>query len=516
VALSLMEIQLFQRLFSGSQEAYGIHSSSSKNADGKVEGSNFTKVAKPTESVYVDHLTGKQGIGIIPICTDNMCFFAVIDVDNYSSNAALMARAQKYGFPIIPFRSKSGGLHLYFFFSSPEKAAIIVSALKRIVRALGLPKQTEIFPKQTKLSGASKGNWINLPYFNAEKTERYMLRKDGSAAPLEEALVLCEASKLTVEKLNSFIDSLPLSDAPPCLQNIYLMGSTSHRNAYLFSIARYYKAKIGDAFEYSVVEANAELEDPISLKELSDTIIQSHKKKDYSYKCKDEPLCSLCDKDECKKRAYGIGAENVSELSFEELTQFKAEPPHYTWKVNSVELKFYSESEIIYQMKFRELAFRELHLLPFKIKDETWTKIVNNALANLQIVTPEEGEEISPGALFIDYIVEFLTKRAMAANKEQILVDRVYIDQERKVYVFKSKNLINFLFFQKQFRYYGPAEIQDKLKKMGGGPLRYYVNAENKTVRIWVLPIDALKNFIDAPMDHVDIQFLEEFANEAY
>src|SRR5690606_6621186 len=124
---------------------------------------------------------------------------------------------------------------------------------------------------------------------------------------------------------------------------------------------------------------------------------------------------------------------------------------HYGWKINGSELKFYSEAEIIYQTKFRELAFRELHILPFKLKDETWTKIVNNALTNLQILTPEEGSDMSPGALFIEYLTEFLTKRAMAANRDQILVDRVYVDNEKKVYVFRSKNLINFLYFQKQF-----------------------------------------------------------------
>ena len=38
-------------------------------------------------------------------------------------------------------------------------------------------------------------------------------------------------------------------------------------------------------------------------------------------------------------------------------------------------MKFYNEADIINQSKFRELCFRNIHKLPFRMKDEQWTKI---------------------------------------------------------------------------------------------------------------------------------------------
>ena len=43
---------------------------------------------------------------------------------------------------------------------------------------------------------------------------------------------------------------------------------------------------------------------------LSDTevniITKQHDKKDWGYKCNDQPMCSLCDKKLCKSRKFGM------------------------------------------------------------------------------------------------------------------------------------------------------------------------------------------------------------------
>ena len=62
------------------------------------------------------------------------------------------------------------------------------------------------------------------------------------------------------------------------------------------------------------------------------------------------------------------------------------------------------------------------------------------------------------------YAAATLAILTLLANKEQILADRVYYDEELSEYVFKPKQLLVFLIQQKQFRYFGLAEIQDKMK----------------------------------------------------
>ena len=45
---------------------------------------------------------------------------------------------------------------------------------------------------------------------------------------------------------------------------------------------------------------------PLGHAQVTKTINQ-HDKKDYQYKCKDQPMCSRCDAPQCRLRKYGIG-----------------------------------------------------------------------------------------------------------------------------------------------------------------------------------------------------------------
>jgi hypothetical protein len=226
----------------------------------------------------------------------------------------------------------------------------------------------------------------------------------------------------------------------------------------------------------------------------------------------------MCNKIECKKRKYGIGGIEISELSYEDFIQYNTDPPYYEWIVNDTSLKFYNEQDIITQTKFRELCFRELHILPVKLKEINWTMIINTALNNIIIKDINEEDDISPGALFKEYLIEFLEDRAHAMTKPQILFDRVYKDDAISSYVFKAKNLIVFLIHQKQFRFYGQTEIQDRLKQLGGMPKKYYIDKDNGAIRVWVLPFTALTKFVDDEPKIADyeIDFTEEYPDEAF
>lgn len=518
MAVSIVELNDFQTLFTGNQEAYGVHIYDTVIEGEKEKGKSFTKTEPIRDAHYADHLNGKQGLGIVPIRKDGTCSFAAIDIDVYDKAITpYLEILYKYDFPLIPFRSKSGGLHLYLFLQNPMKTIKVKGLLEVFRLVLGLNEKVEIFPKQVNLGPGQTGNWINLPYYNAEKTNQYMYNEKGKMILLEEAMEIIKAKLQTEDSLINFLQQLPLSDAPVCLQHIYLFGETNFRNEYLFSLARYYKTKYGDDFEFKVLESNNQLKRPIDTERLTSTVISSHKKRDYSYKCQGEPLNSKCNKEECKRRQYGIGGEEVSDLSYEDFIQYRTDPPYYEWIINTKSLKFYSETDIIQQVRFRALCFRELHILPNRLKETNWTQILNRALQNIQVRESKEGEDISPGTMFKEFLIEFLEKRVLAQNKEQILVDRTFKDEELKAYIFKAKNFTSFLIQQKQFRYYGQTEIQDRLKQLGGTPNRYYVSLKYSTVRVWQLPFEAMKKFIDDKIvDDIKIDFKEEHKDEAF
>lgn len=509
--VSIQVLEEFFNIFKGNENGHGVHIYDKNfiQYSGEKEGEalakkgivhSWTEKDHPvTEELYRDHLEGKRGLGISPVNNNNKCHYAVIDVDIYEKLkiSTYIDLIYETALPLMPFRTKSGGLHLYLFFKDKIPAKEAISLCRTIKYLLGIAKDTEVFPKQEKLEENHIGSWTNLPYYDYENPRTGLINAEHKLVPLQEALTLIEQNRINIKDLDIILNQLPLSDAPPCLQIIYMSRETKFRNLYLFSLARYYKTKNGDDFERKIQEANERLFRPLTPKELDSQVIASHKKKDWSYKCKDEPLHSLCNKEYCKQREYGIGGEVVSDLSFEGLLQIQSDPPKYEWTINGTILQFFSEAEIIKQEKFRELCFRKLKKLPYRLKDANWNKIINSALENMQLKPVQEGDDISSGTFLKEYLTEFFERRTPASNREQILNDRVYKDLELEAYIFKPKNLWHFLISQKSFKDYPPRELESKLKEMRAGPIRYNISTTMGTTRAWMFPFKDLENYKD-------------------
>jgi hypothetical protein len=79
---------------------------------------------------------------------------------------------------------------------------------------------------------------------------------------------------------------------------------------------------------------------PLPRREVS-TIVSSVVKGDYGYRCNEEPICSLCDKDLCRTRKYGIGQNNKTmfhDFIFGGLKKIMTDPPKYLVEVNGKEM----------------------------------------------------------------------------------------------------------------------------------------------------------------------------------
>lgn len=524
--ISIRAINEFRQYFSGNMDAYGVHiPGEATEGSPKKKGQSFTKTAPITEEVYIAHLEGKTGLGIVPFRPDGTINFCVIDIDTYDTDhIETINLIYNSKLPMIPFRSKSGGLHIYTFFSEPVQANKAIKMLGQIKSLMGLPKKTELFPKQTEAKEGAIGNWINLPYFNVAVTKQYALNSTGQPMEFDEMLRAVADKRCTFEQFEEAFKNLPLSDAPPCIQSIYLRRKTDFHNNFLFNIAVYYKAALGDDFEDAVIDANRLLDRPHDLQRLNDTVLSSVKKRHYTYKCNEEPICSLCDKAECRKRKFGIGGSEVTEMDFGELIQYTTDPPYYEWKVDGKSLKFFDEDDIIKQSEFQKLCFRTIHKLPQTLAKPVWTAIVNNSLKNIVVKNINAEEDCSPGSMFMEYLTEFLTRRAPADNKRQILTDRVYKDEEYRtsvnnvmpVYIFRIKNLVNFLTVTKNFKAYTNVQIHERLVRLGAFTVRYNVGGEAGTARAWAIPVTAVKPFTQEAADDVETSFMDKMEGEDY
>jgi predicted P-loop ATPase len=211
-------VERMMALFAGHGGAHGTYGEPTQEP-GSLKWGIKRSAKTPREPVtpwmWEQHLLGKRALGIIPITENGECRFGCIDVDEYDVNMlALVDRIEVAKLPLLPCRSKSGGMHLFLFLKKLLPAGDVIAALGDMVTRLGLKKKPEIFPKQEELKKDAKhggkdqvGNWIAMPYggcwgapgaatFGGKVREQFGLKKTGAEMTLGEFLRAAEAASL--------------------------------------------------------------------------------------------------------------------------------------------------------------------------------------------------------------------------------------------------------------------------------------------------------------------------------
>jgi len=186
--------------FEGSKVAHGTTKVGRTGRTGKAEADSRIVREPLTEAKIEAHLRGGMGVGGIPINVDNQCKWGALDIDVYDlDHKALQQKIQKLKLPLVHCRTKSGGAHLYLFLDQFYDAKDVREFLTEFAIALG-HSGCEVFPKQdTILSDRGDvGNFINMPYQNADMTMRYAFNEQGEAMDLGEFLDKIEASRVSL------------------------------------------------------------------------------------------------------------------------------------------------------------------------------------------------------------------------------------------------------------------------------------------------------------------------------
>ena len=146
----------------------------------------------------------------------------------------------------------------------------------------------------------SHNNFLNLPYYNGNKSVRYALKENGTSATLEEFFEIYD--KNVVEDLDSIAspEIEVIKDGPPCLQVLCSQGfPTGTRNNGLFNIGVYLKKFDPDNWEKLLEKYNQKhISPPLDHKEVG--VVIKSLQKGYQYKCKDQPIVSFCNVNVCK------------------------------------------------------------------------------------------------------------------------------------------------------------------------------------------------------------------------
>lgn len=475
-------------LFLGLERAYGYYDV--KGVEGKpgekILGKRKTIQATVTDELWHAHLDGDIGIGIVPIDDKSQCHFGAIDIDVYEglNYKAIVKDIYTKNIPIIPFRSKSGGLHLFMFTSEPIPASDMRERLGEIASMLGHGK-AEIFPKQDQILAerGDIGGWINVPYQNHLETTRYAYNAKSDPLTLEEFIDIVETKRLSKKAFNEY--QLPIAkevaDGPPCLQKMLVQGiGAGSRNDSMFNIAVYFKKAIGsEGLNNIIQEINAKYFDPkLSVQELV-RIIESVNKKDYGYSCDRSPLKDHCNRSLCRQRRFGIGGL-VGMPQLTGLTKFDSNPPIWFVDVEGGGRLELATEDLQSQNRFQRKCMDFLNTFPPPMKPQIWQGIVQELMQNVVLI--EAPSHASTKGIMFEYLERFCTSRAQARSVDEILLGKPFTDSGK--HHFRLLDFIDFL-ERNRFREFKPHVISSMIKDTGG--VHKFIKIKGKGVNIWVI-----------------------------
>lgn len=475
----------FHNLFKGRDDAYGVYIIE-RSSSTKVSGRAYTKTEPLIEQHYRDHLDGKDGLGVIPIMPDGMCWWGAIDIDDYKAPLeTLNKQMESMELPLVLCRSKSGGAHIFLFLKEALPALILRNKLFEFAAALGHP-DAELFPKQVEFQDESEvGNWINLPYFEADRTTRYAL-KDGSPLSLDEFLEHAEAQSVTEKQLKEFEPKLidDLQDAPPCLQYLATVGVfVGQKDSSLFNYAVYCKMKYKESWEGELEIINQTYIHPPAKAETILKVIKPHRKKTYFYTCEQAPLKDFCNRELCLGREFGVGQSDGSpKINIGILRKLETEPPIWYLIVEGHDVKF-DTMDLIDQNRFRKVCFESIDILPKKVKDNIWDRILQERLEKVEHINAPV--DAGPEGQFLFHLQNFCTVGTVD-DRDGLLRHRPWVCEEDERTYFQSADLIRYL-NTKKFYAFNTNEIYTAIRSIGGE--NKTLKIKGKVVRVWHTPI---------------------------
>jgi hypothetical protein len=397
----------FHQLFAGRDDVYGTYAISGVDRDKGEKRTGKAKTVIDTEvtvELYEKHLDGEQSLGVVPIRLDGTVSWFAIDVDNYGDDklhSKLAHKIDRLDLPLLVFKSKSGGAHLFCFLIEPAQAGDVREHALKYVKALGLPKTTEIFPKQEAIVRSDAGSWINLPYFG---DTRPCLSADGKTElSLKEFRLLAADREVHPSDLGFKTKALETKDtsgeadvdggAPPCIVTMLNDGiEEGGRDNAMTHIAVFMKKAYPDDWQEKLMEVNEEgVHPPLPTSEMF-RVIKSAERKDYQYLCKQTPMSGICDKTSCLKRKFGVGdgESGLANFHIDSIRKIGAEEPYYIVVVDGTPIRLQTE-ELLTFRKFEVKVFEAINKIIRPFKPMEWKEFIADITANIEVeVAPEE------------------------------------------------------------------------------------------------------------------------------
>jgi len=481
----------FKNIFEGLDRAYGQYKSGDSKSNGKLGGQSFIRKDTLHDNLWVKHLEGEEpALGVIPITDNSTCRWGCIDVDSYPlDHKDIIKNIEKLHLPLIVCRSKSGGAHLFLFTTDWIPASLMRSTLMEWAGELGYA-DCEVFPKQVEIRAdrGDTGNFLNLPYHSGANTNRYAFNSDGSAATLDQFFSLYDQKSIGKNELSSFKKkknkkNSQFSDGPPCLEILVEKGiEEGGRDNVLYQYAVYAKKKWADKWQDKISEFNHKhIKNPLGHQQVTKTISQ-HEKTDYKYKCKDQPMCSVCVSSVCITRQFGIGGEGESKIG--DLTKVQSDGESIYFLNVDGKRVLLTTQELTNETKFHEACVEQINIWPPPRGKKEWRLHVQELLTHCQ--TEKVDESMTKRGRFKAHLEDFILEQGEADELGELAINKAYTDEKEGKTYFRLNSLEAFL-RRRNFHNFSKTRMIQVINDMNGGDAQKWI--DKKQVYVWWIPV---------------------------
>lgn len=257
-SVSPEQLKLFKSLFKGREDVFALRWE--KNGKGnyipafsydphryrihQARGGTFRtfqdKTYKPvTDLELINHLDGKQVVGVYPLLQDNTSWFIAADFDEadwINECRNFLTICNENNIPAYLERSRSGkGGHVWIFFEEPYAAfksrRIVLALLEKSGSVSIFDKNSSfdrLFPNQDILSGKGLGNLIALPLnkLSLDQGNSCFIDPNSLLSYEEQWSFLNEVKRVSISDLNKLYEKLNLPNT--ISEGLFQPISTNH------------------------------------------------------------------------------------------------------------------------------------------------------------------------------------------------------------------------------------------------------------------------------------------------
>lgn len=452
----------FLDLFDCQRENYYVFShTSERERDGKAEG-RYRRVSETvTDDVIAKHLGGEISIGLIPTRRDKTCSWGCIDVDNiiYGKDPTpVIKKIREKKYPLMPYRSKTGGLHLVLHIKGSVYASDMRAKINELASDLGFGGEgADKFPAEDEIKwDPQKNEWrtgkcLNIPYQNSEFTTRYALNNAGQALDFEDYLEFVQQFRITPEQFKKIEIAKPSNtdeewdQYPPCIQGFIKEGvGEGNRNNALFNMAVLAHLKNPKNLRQELYKRNETVcKPPVQNDSELEEIINGIKEQSYFYMCNTPIAKKFCNKELCRQRKFGIGPEQY-QPTVDQFEKLDTDPPIYYLTIEGKQVTLTGQ-QLTQQQLFGTALFDQADMVwdALKIKD---FKLFLRKLKDMQKVI--EDMQDSKAHEFEYYVRKFSQDEEPGDDISQI--EAGYIFMEEEWIYFKLETFMDFMVKNRQ------------------------------------------------------------------